>query len=305
MESPERLHDPRWIRSLLARHGLHASRRLGQNFLCDPHIPEAIVDGAGIDASHIVLEIGPGLGALTRALSRAAGRVVAVEADSALRPVLGETLCDCGNVAIVWGDILKTDIPALMEEHAARGQEHAARGQEQSARGKPPLVPVVCANLPYNVGTKILRRLLDTDLFAHITVMVQREVALRLRASAGDAAYGAMTIHVGTRAACEILFDVPPESFVPAPKVTSSVVRLTRRKLPLRHPDLFSRIVRAAFAQRRKTLPNALSTALPIPKTRIQDALAACGLPPMARGETLDIAAFDILSDTLFTMIGG
>ena len=272
---------PRAVRELLARYGLRAIKSRGQHFLADPRVPGAIVEGADLTRTHGVLEIGPGLGALTRALSRAAGRVVAVEADRLLLPVLDETLRGLDNVTVLHGDILKTDLHALVREHFNG------------------LMPVVCANLPYNITTPVLICLLDAGLFETITVMVQREVARRLRAEAGTPEYGAFTVFVGARASCKILFDVPPSCFIPAPRVTSSVVKLTRDAFPLYNPELFSRVVRAAFGQRRKTLPNALAGLFNLSKAELAAILRSQGLSPLTRGETLDIAAFDQLTVAL------
>ena len=278
MEQAAQLCDIRYIRDILARHGFHFSRSLGQNFLTDSRIPKTIVERAGLSKIHGVLEIGPGLGALTAVLSEAAGQLVAVEADKSLPPLLNETLHGRDNVTVVQADILKTDLRALVKERFEG------------------LVPVVCANLPYNITTPVLTHLLEADLFESITVMVQKEVAGRLCASAGTKEYGAFTVYVGVRAVCETLFDVPPQCFTPAPRVTSSVIRLTRRILPLCDSVLFQRVVRAAFGQRRKTLPNALSGAVALSKQELADALVSCGFSPMVRGETLDIAAFDRLT---------
>ena len=281
MDAPPPLHSARFIRELLSRHGLGANKWLGQHFLCDATLPRTIVECAGVSAGHGVLEIGPGLGALTRELSCAAARVIAVEKDIRLVPVLEEVLRGLDNVTLVQGDILSNDVSALVRIHMKK------------------LTPVVCANLPYNITTPILTCLLDLDVFDSITVMVQREVAQRLCASAGTRDYGAFTLYVGVRADVEILLDVPPNCFFPPPKVMSSVVKLTRRIHPLRHPKLFNKIVRAAFIQRRKTLPNALSSVLGFSKAEVAQALEASGVSPMARGETLDIAAFDMLTNLL------
>ena len=284
MERPARPGDSRGLRDILARHGFHTSRRWGQHFLTDSRVPETIVERAGITKTHGVLEIGPGAGALTRALSGSAGRVVAVEVDKSLLPLLREILSGMDNVTVIHADILKTDLPKLVREHFHSDQLSAVS---------------VCANLPYNITTPVLFRLLQADLFGEITVMIQKEVALRLCAAAGTPAYGAFTVYVGARAVCETLFDVPPGCFTPPPKVMSSVVKLTRRMYPICDPALFERVVRAAFAQRRKTLVNALAGALPLSKEKLTDALLSCGLPPMTRGETLDVTAFDRLCQVI------
>jgi len=292
MKQPARPCDVRYLRELLARHGIHLSRRLGQHFLTDGRVPGTIVERAGITPAHGVLEIGPGAGALTRVLSKAAGRVVAVEVDKSLLPLLKETLTGLTNVTLINADILKTDLHALVREQFTYPSTRAGEGIG-------PYTPVICANLPYNITTPILAHLLEADLFSDITVMVQKEVAQRLCAKAGTPEYGAFTVYVGVRAACEILFDVPPHCFSPPPKVTSSVVRLTRRITPLHDPELFQRIVRAAFSQRRKTLVNALSGAFPFSKAALTDAIVSCGLSPMVRGEVLDAKDFDRLTAQL------
>ena len=285
MRQPPQPCDPRYLRNLLRRHGFYTSKRLGQHFLTDARIPTTITRRAEIDKTQGVLEIGPGAGALTRALSTEAGRVVAVEADPALLPVLEETLHGLGNVTVIPGDILKVDLRALARERLA------------------PYVPVVCANLPYHITTPVLTCLLEADVFQGITVMVQREVARRICARPGTPEYGAFTLYAGARASREILFDVPAGSFTPPPKVTSSVVSLRRQIYPLRAPDLFARVVRAAFGQRRKTLLNALVGSFPLTKTEIADVLRSCGLSPMVRGEVLDIAEFDALSHAIHKII--
>ena len=272
------------IRALLARHGFRFSRSLGQNFLVADWVPRQIADSAGLDGNTGVLEIGPGLGCLTAELSARAGKVLAVELDRSLRPVLGETLAGRENVEILFGDVLRQDIPALVAEKLA------------------PLRPVVCANLPYNVTTPVLTALLRAGCFETVTVMVQREVAARVCAPAGADDYGAFGIFVQWHAYAERLFDVPPSCFVPQPKVTSSVLRLTRRETPpadVADEALFFRVVRAAFNQRRKTLPNALAAGLSIPREQAEEALRNAGFDTRIRGEIVDIVGFAKISDEL------
>ncbi|HPE16880.1 MAG TPA: 16S rRNA (adenine(1518)-N(6)/adenine(1519)-N(6))-dimethyltransferase RsmA [Oscillospiraceae bacterium] len=270
------------LKPLLARHGFRFSRALGQNFLIDPAVPERIAEAAGLDEKTGVLEVGPGVGSLTRALARRAGKVAAVELDRKLLPLLSETLSGVPNVEVVPGDVLRLDLAAFTKEHL------------------PGLRPVVCANLPYSVTTPALTALLEAGVFCSMTVMVQREVALRLCAAAGTPEYGAFSVYTRYHAAPEILFDVPPESFLPAPKVTSSVVRLTPHAPPpcVADEDFFFRVVRAAFAQRRKTLQNALSSAFG-DRERVRAAIAACALPADVRGERLDMEAFAALARRL------
>jgi 16S rRNA (adenine1518-N6/adenine1519-N6)-dimethyltransferase len=258
---------------------------MGQNFLTAAWVPEDIAASAMLDEDTGVLEIGPGIGCLTRELSGRAGKVLCVELDKALKPILAETLSDCENVEIVFGDVLKQDLPALVEERMP-GMRH-----------------VVCANLPYNVTSPLLTAFLEAKCFETVTVMIQREVARRICAGPGSADYGAFGIFVQWHAAPELLFDVPPSCFVPQPKVTSSVIRLTRREkppVPVRDEALLFRVVRAAFNQRRKTLVNALSSQLPeLEKGQVEEILVSLGFDPRVRGEVLDIAGFAAISDKI------
>jgi len=265
------------IRALLSRHGFRFSRSLGQNFLIADWVPRQIAEAAGLDESTGVVEIGPGLGCLTAELSRRAGKVISVELDRALKPVLTETLEGRENVELVFGDALKLDLKALAEEKLAQ------------------LRPVVCANLPYNVTSPLLTALIEAGCFGTITVMIQREVARRLCARPGSADYGAFGLFVQWHTEPELLFDVPPHCFVPQPKVTSSVVRLTRRTAPPEAVDdeaLLFRVIRAAFNQRRKTLANALSSGLGVGREELERILGGSGLDPRVRGEALSIGDF-------------
>lgn len=273
------------IRALLDRHGFRFSKSMGQNFLVAPWVPERIAASAGLDENTGVLEVGPGIGCLTEQLSRRAGRVLSVELDTALRPVLAETLAERENVELIFGDVLKQDLPALVSAHLAG------------------LRPAVCANLPYNITTPLLTAFIEAGCFANITVMIQREVARRMCARPGTADYGAFTVYANWHTAPEILFDVPPGCFLPQPKVTSSVVRLTPRAAPpaeVADEKLLFRVVRAAFNQRRKTLANALAAGLSgYTKEQITAAIAACGLDARVRGEALGIPEFAALANAL------
>ena len=272
------------IKSLLGRHGFQFSKSMGQNFLTAHRVPEEIVASAGLNTDTGVLEIGPGIGCLTEKLSQEAGRVVAVELDSALLPVLAETLASCTNTEVINEDILKTNLPALVKTHFAG------------------LRPVVCANLPYNITTPVLTKLIDSGLFAQITVMVQREVAKRITAPAGSSDYGAFSAYIAYYTEPEYLFEVPPDCFIPQPKVHSAVITLRMRVHPPVDTDkeaLF-RVVKAAFAQRRKTLINCLTMALPrASKEALTDIMLSLGHDPRLRGETLDLKAFAKLTDAL------
>lgn len=278
------------IRALLSRHGFRFSKSMGQNFLTAGWVPEDIAEGALLDENTGVLEVGPGVGCLTEQLSKRTGKVLCVELDKSLKPVLAETLAGCDNVEIIFGDVLKQNLPELVREHLGG------------------LRPVVCANLPYNVTTPLLTAFIEAGCFDSITVMIQREVARRICAPAGTADYGAFGIFVQWYAEPELLFDVPPHCFVPAPKVTSTVVRLRVRKAPpvaVQDEKLLFTVVRAAFNQRRKTLINALSAGVPgCDKARAAAAVAACGLDARVRGETLSLAQFAALSDALGSEIG-
>jgi 16S rRNA (adenine1518-N6/adenine1519-N6)-dimethyltransferase len=208
-----------------------------------------------------------------------------VELDRSLKPVLAETLADCDNVELLFADALKLDLAALMAERMP-GMRH-----------------VVCANLPYNVTTPALTALIEAGCFERITVMIQREVARRICSKAGTADYGAFGVYVQWHTEPELLFEVPPSCFVPQPKVTSAVIRLTPRgapPLPVRDEALLFRLVRAAFNQRRKTLVNAVSSQVPgVTKERMEQVLGNLGYDPRVRGEVLDVAAFVRAADEL------
>lgn len=279
------LTDYRDITALLQRHGFRFSKSMGQNFLTAAWVPQQIAAESGITAADGALEIGPGVGCLTAELAKTAGRVTAIELDERLRGALGETLADFDNVSVVFADALKADLPAICAE----------------TLGERPWK--VCANLPYNVTTPLITAFLEAGCFESVTVMIQKEVAQRLCAAPGTGEYGAFSVLVQWYAEPKLLFDVPPHCFVPQPKVTSAVVRMGRRAAPPASVDdekLFFRTVRAAFAQRRKTLSNALRSAFSeLDHAAIESAMEETGLPPAVRGETLSIAQFAALSNAL------
>ena len=283
-----RLTSPAELKALLERHGFRFSKALGQNFLIEPSVPRRIAEASGADESTLALEVGPGVGCLTSELALRAKKVVAIELDSALRGVLAETLGGLENVEIVWGDAAKLDLAALVRERAGA------------------LRPVVCANLPYSVTTPLLAAFIEAGCFERMTVMIQREVAQRLAAAPGTKDYGAFTVFVNWHCEVKRLFDVPPECFMPRPRVTSSVVALTPRAEPpcaVRDEALMFRCVRAAFSQRRKTLSNALSNGLGgFERAEVLAALDAAGIDPRSRGETLSGADFARLSDALASL---
>ena len=273
------------IKALLAPHGFRFSKSMGQNFLIEGWVPRDIAAACGADEHTGVLEIGPGIGPLTRELAQRAGKVVAVELDRALLPVLAETMAPYPNVEVVPGDVLKLDLTAIAAE---------------KFQG---LTPIVCANLPYNVTSPILEKLVESPCFTAFTVMIQREVARRLCAPQGSSEGGSFSLFLQYYMKPELLFDVPPEKFLPAPKVTSAVIRCVRRERPavdVADEGFFFKVMRGGFLLRRKTLANSLSAALPgIPKESIQQAIADMGLPAAVRGEQLTLEDFAALSAAL------
>lgn len=275
--------DLRTIQDLLERHGFRFSRSMGQNFLIAPSIPRAIAESSRADSSCGVLEIGPGIGPLTAELARRAGKVVSIELDKTLLPVLQETMADYPNVEIVSGDVLKLDLDALIAE---------------KFQG---LTPMVCANLPYNITTPVMTKLLATPALRSITVLVQREAAQRLTAGSRDV--GPFYWELQYRMETEYLFDVPADRFFPQPKVTSAVMRCVRRDTPavaVEDEALFLKVLHGAFLLRRKTLLNSLSSAFPqLGKEAIQEAIARCGLPASVRGEALTLQNFADLTAEL------
>ncbi|MEA4920152.1 MAG: 16S rRNA (adenine(1518)-N(6)/adenine(1519)-N(6))-dimethyltransferase RsmA [Clostridiaceae bacterium] len=279
--------DISFIKVLLAKHGFSFSKGLGQNFLCDASVPRSIAESAGLDQQTGVLEVGPGIGTLTVELCQRAGKVVAVELDKRLPDVLKDTLADFDNVTVVSADILKTDIPALVKEHFGECKR-----------------VVACANLPYYITSPAVAALIDSKCFETVTVMVQKEVALRICAEPGTSDYGAFTPYIAYNAAASIVLEVGRESFIPSPKVDSAVVRLDMYSEPpvkLKDEKMFFCVIKAAFAQRRKTLLNCLGAAFggTMTKDELKSCIEQCGLSPSARGETLNIAQFAALADLL------
>ncbi len=274
------------MKPLLEKHGFHFSKAKGQNFLTASWVPEEIAVQSGVDESVGVLEIGPGIGPLTQQLALRAGKVCAVELDHRLKPILQETVGEFENLHILWGDVLKQDIPALVKEQFGN------------------LRPMACANLPYYITSPILSALLEAGCFEAVTVMVQKEVAVRIAARPGTADYSAFTVFCQYYAESEILFDVPPHCFMPQPKVTSAVITLRVRKtLPwdILDEKLFFRVVRASFAMRRKTLVNGLTSGFPeMGKETVKNILTACGFSETVRGETLGIPEFAQIANEIF-----
>ncbi len=273
------------IKALLSRHGFRFSKAKGQNFLTQSWVPRQIAEDAGIDESCGVLEVGPGIGPLTNELCLAAKKVVAVEVDTTLKPILAETMAGHDNLEIIFGDVMKQDVAALAAEKF------------------PGLRPMACANLPYYITSPILSLLLESRAFEAVTVMVQKEVALRICAAPGTADYSAFTVFCNYYAQPQILFDVPPSCFIPQPKVTSAVITLKTRKeppCPVADEKLFFRVVRASFAMRRKTLVNGLAAGFRnFTKEQLTGILARCGLPASVRGETLSIEQFVAIANCI------
>ena len=275
--------DRKDIQSLLARHGFHFAKSLGQNFLIRGDVAEAIAD-AGCIPGCGVLEVGPGIGALTVQLAQRAEKVVSVELDKRLPPVLAETMADCDRFTLIEGDVMKLSLAEVAAE------------QFQG------LEPVLCANLPYNITTPFLTECVRTGCFRQLTVLIQKEVAQRICARPGTGEYGAFTVLMQYYTEPELLFEVPNTCFMPPPKVTSAVVRcVTRRERPVQvvSEEAFWRTVRAGFALRRKTLVNSLQTGWQLPKERIAGIVESCGLPPTVRGEALGLEEYARLADAL------
>nr|WP_297873140.1 16S rRNA (adenine(1518)-N(6)/adenine(1519)-N(6))-dimethyltransferase RsmA [uncultured Blautia sp.] len=279
------LGNPKRTIEVLQKYEFVFQKKFGQNFLIDTHVLDKIINAADITKDDFVLEIGPGIGTMTQYLACAAREVYAVEIDKALIPILEDTLSDYSNVTVLNEDILKVDIRKLAEEHN---------------QGKP--IKVV-ANLPYYITTPIIMGLFEGHVpIESITVMVQKEVADRMQVGPGTKDYGALSLAVQYYAEPYIVANVPPNCFMPRPKVGSAVIRLTRHKeAPVKTVDekLMFRLIRASFNQRRKTLANSLknSPELSFTKEEIQDAIAACGFKEGVRGEALTLADFAALTD--------
>ena len=276
---------PATIKEVLGRHGFRFSKALGQNFLIDPRVCPRMAAESGAAECAGAIEVGPGLGVLTYELARVAKKVVAIELDQRLFPVLGETLADCPNVELVQGDVLKLDLQALIQEKFG--------GQEVC----------VCANLPYYITSPVIMGLLEGGLpLKSITVMVQKEAAERICAQPGQRACGAVSVSVHYHSQPQVLFGVSRGSFLPPPNVDSAVIRLDlRREPPVQVADegWFFRVSRAAFAQRRKTAANSISASLGLPKAQVEAALGTAGIPANARAEQLSLEQFAALANAL------
>lgn len=282
------LSDINTVRAVLTRHGFSFSKALGQNFLIDPNVCPEMAEQAVLSPEDGVLEIGPGIGVLTAELCVHAKKVVAVELDKRLLPVLSETLADFDNLEIIHGDVLKLDLHALLREKFA-GCKRVA----------------VCANLPYYITSPVMMKLLEERLpLSQIVVMVQKEAADRLCAGVGTREAGAVTVAVQYYAEAEMLFAVGRNSFLPAPKVDSAVIGLKVRSAPefaVEDEKFFFRTVKAAFAQRRKTAQNGISSGLGLPKEQVAAALAETGLSADVRAEKIPMEQLVQLSNALYS----
>ena len=279
------LSDINVIKSVMGKHGVTFNKGLGQNFLVDPEVCPAMAEAAGLDENTCAIEIGPGVGVLTAELAKRAGKVLSFEVDNRLLPVLAETLSDFNNVEIINEDVMKADLPGIIEEKC--------KGMEIS----------VVANLPYYITSPIIMLLLESKLpIKNITVMVQKEAADRLCAEVGSRDGGAVTVAVSYYSESEKLFFVPRDSFLPPPKVNSEVIQLTVRKEPpvkVGNEEFFFKLVKAAFSQRRKTAENSISAGLGINKSIVAEALENAGLERTVRAEKLTMEDFANLTKLL------
>ncbi len=281
----DRLSDLSTMREILSRHGFTFSKALGQNFLINPSVCPRMAELCGADAESGVLEIGPGMGVLTRELAKRSKKTVAVELDTRLLPVLAETLADYPNASVVQGDVMKLDLHQLIKEEF------------------PGMQVAVCANLPYYITSPVIMKILEEKLpITALTVMVQKEAADRICAKPGTRACGAVSAAVQYYAEPEILFQVSRGSFMPAPNVDSTVIRLNVRPQPpveLRSEEAFFRLVKAAFGQRRKTALNAVSAGLGLPKAKVAEAMEWAGIAPNARAEQMTLEMLASFSNEL------
>lgn len=275
------------VKDLLNRHGFKFSKALGQNFLINPTVCPRMAEACGADENTGVIEVGPGFGVLTAELAKRAKKVVSIELDERLLPVLDETLAEFDNVEVINSDVLKVDLHKLIEEKFS-GMKVA-----------------VCANLPYYITSPVIMHLLESKLpVENITVMVQKEAAQRLCAPVGSRDAGAVTVAVDYYADAEKIFDVSAGSFMPAPKVDSSVIRLNVRKQPpidLSDEKLFFRMVKAVFAQRRKTAANSISAGMSLPKETVYKAIEAAGYSENVRAESFTLDELASLANEIYT----
>ena len=284
----QNLSDASVVKDLLSRHGFKFSKALGQNFLINPTVCPRMAEVCGADESTGVIEVGPGFGVLTAELAKKAKKVVSIELDERLLPVLDETLAEFDNVKIINADVLKVDLKKIIEEEFA-GMKVA-----------------VCANLPYYITSPVIMHLLESRLpIENLTVMVQKEAAQRLCAPVGSREAGAVTVAVDYYSDAKKAFDVSAGSFMPAPKVDSSVIKLDIRKQPpveLKDEKLFFRMVKAVFAQRRKTAANSISAGMSLPKETVYAAIAQAGYAETVRAESFTREELAVLANAIYNI---
>lgn len=282
----QNLSDIAVVKDLLSRHGFKFSKALGQNFLINPTVCPRMAQVCGADEGTGVIEVGPGFGVLTAELAKKAKKVVSIELDERLLPVLDETLAEFNNVKIINADVLKVDLKKIIEEEFG-GMKVA-----------------VCANLPYYITSPVIMHLLESRLpIENLTVMVQKEAAQRLCAPVGSREAGAVTVAVDYYSDAKKAFDVSAGSFMPAPKVDSSVIKLDIRKQPpvtLKDEKLFFRMVKAVFAQRRKTAANSISAGMSLPKEKVYAAIANAGYPETVRAESFTMEELAVLANSIY-----
>ena len=276
--------DRRTIEELLTRHGFRFAKSMGQNFLIEGWVPRDTAEVCGADENCGVLEIGPGIGPLTQQLCRRAGKVVSIELDERLYDVLGETMGEFENFTLVKGDAMAVDFPALVAQHFGG------------------LRPLLCANLPYNITTPVLEKCIFSRCFDSITVLIQKEAAERICAKAGSPDYSVFSLQMQYYTDPQIMFEVEPDCFFPAPKVTSAVLHCPVRKTPpveVVSEQALWRTVKGGFALRRKTLANSLQSAYPYSKEQLTEVIVSCGLAPTVRGEKLTLEDYASLTNAL------
>ena len=276
--------DRRTIEELLTRHGFRFAKSMGQNFLIEGWVPHDTAEVCGADENCGVLEIGPGIGPLTQQLCRRAAKVVSIELDERLYDVLGETMGEFDNFTLVKGDAMAVDFPALVAQHFGG------------------LRPLLCANLPYNITTPVLEKCILSRCFDSITVLIQKEAAERICAKAGSPDYSVFSLQMQYYTDPQIMFEVEPECFFPAPKVTSAVLHCPVRKTPpveVVSEQALWRTVKGGFALRRKTLANSLQSAYPFSKEQLTEVIVSCGLAPTVRGEKLTLEDYARLTNAL------
>lgn len=291
MNTKNRLTSPEFLRKILSKYGFNFSKSLGQNFIINPLIPEKIAELSGADLESLVFEVGPGVGCLSYELSLRAAKLISIELDKRLIPLLSETLGDRENIDIIEADALKVDFNELA-----------------SRAGKFEKI-LFCANLPYNITSPMIAKLIEAKLFSEITLMLQKETADRICAQEGGRDFGAFSVFVNYFCKAEKLFELKAEDFMPRPKVDSAVIKLVPRKnfaVELKDPELFRATYRSAFSQRRKTLLNSMSAGdLKLGKEQLKEAFKAAGLDPGQRAETVSPNSYARLSNEIYKIKEG